>query len=290
MNAARLSVAKRMGIPPLWEISMRGKGVTVAVIDDGIAPDPLFAGKIVCDMDFTGEGRPRHKNNRHGTRVASCVTTIAEEASIANLRVVPEKTELTRECVIQALQHCIDVFPEYRIVNISLSFEPSGCPDQCPLCAKVDEAYRKGMLVIAAAGNKGPKPDTLTCPARSHWVIANMATETKSEKEYWENNKLKQFWHVNITGNFGKWYGTSYSAGYTSGAAALLLSAFPELDADTLRFAMIEVDWSLQKEAGHPTTLKFDQVYNYLLQLRKWASIGVIFTKNGALHPFLHPF
>ncbi len=47
MNAAQLSVAKRMGIPPLWEISLRGKGVTVAVIDDGMTPDPPFTGKIV---------------------------------------------------------------------------------------------------------------------------------------------------------------------------------------------------------------------------------------------------
>jgi hypothetical protein len=94
-----------------------------------------------------------------------------------------------------------------------------------------------------------------------------------------------------VTGAFGEQYGTSYSAAYSSGAAALLFSIFPKLDADTLRFAILEVDAALRTEVGHQTTLKVDRVYDYLLGLRNWASMpGVLFTKNGALRPYLEPF
>lgn len=292
MNLIEASVIERMGVSGLWELGFRGRGITVAVIDSGITLSPSFSGKIVCDMDFTGERHPRDDGYWHGTQVAECVHVVASEAEIANLRVVPSHSALTKNTVISAIQHCIDVYPQFRVINISLSFKRSGCPDNCPLCRKVDEAYRKGMLVMVAAGNEGPKVDTLTCPARANWATSNMATWTIGEKDFWKRiGRLRRFWYTHVTGEFGDQYGTSFSAGYWSGAAALLFSAFPKVDADTLRFAMLEVNEALRAEVGHHTTLKVERVYKYLVELRKWASIpGAVIEKNGALRPYLDPF
>lgn len=284
------SVVDRMAVSGLWELGFHGQGVTVAVIDTGMTPQSDFAPNIVEDLDFTGESRARDAANVHGTQVADCVHAVASQASIANLRVVPAKSVFTRESVIRAIRHCIEVYPKYRVLNISLSFNPAGCPDQCALCQAVDQAYAKGMLVVVAAGNTGPKPDTLTCPARARWAIANVATWTRAEAEYWEEHWMRRMWYTHVTGDMGKRYGTSFSAGYTSGAAALLFSAFPELDADTLRFSMIHVAGQMRTEKGHETTLQFDRVHSHLLWMRQMVSVGAMVTKPGALRPLVPSF
>lgn len=284
-------IPDRMGLRFLWDKDLSGAGVSVAVLDSGITPDSEFSDNVIEDIDFTGEDRPRHKSYWHGTQVCQCIHWVAENANIGNLRVVPSHSALTRDNVIQALDYCISVYPKYRIVNISLSFIPDGCPDNCPLCNKINEAYVKGMMIVVAAGNRGPKPNTITCPALAHWALRNYATLTQSDIDYWKRHWLKRLWEVHITGRFGKDYGTSYSAGYTSGSVALIFSGFPKVDADTVQWSISQIEQQLRSEVGHRTTMKFDRVYKNLEYYRDLASNSkMMITKNGALRPYLRPF
>lgn len=289
MQVPQVEVLGCMGIPYLWDLGHHGKGVAVAVLDTGMTPNPRFTNRIAYDQDFTGEELPRHRSYRHGTRVAESVLHIAPEATIGNCKVMPTEGKLTRETVVRALRHCIDVFPRYKVVNISLSFVPRGCPDDCELCATVDDAYRNGLLVVAAAGNEGPAVGTLTCPALSLWCVKTVATWRRQEEEWWEGLPRYKQWWKQICGEFGERFGTSYSAGYASGAAAVLFSAFPRVDADTLRFAMLDVAETAYREKGHETSLRFDQVYEKLHWMQRMASVAGL-TKPNALYPVVKPF
>ena len=281
-------VLRRMEVDPLHEAGLSGEGVNIAVIDYGFLPDLGFDAKIAEEINFGGASAPRHGGGLHGSTVASCINLIAPNAGLGNLNVVDHRGQSDRSKIIAAVQHCIDVFPKYRVMNISLSVDPDGCPDVCDLCAAVDQAYHAGIYVVVAAGNTGPGPDTLTCPARAHWALASTATLPLAVNDYWETHKLHRFWATQVTGAFKRSYGTSYSAGYLSGAAALHFEAFPKLSADTLRFAVTNVMQTMRE--GGAETLSEQRVRDYLLRLKNYADMGVVFQKRGALRPLLEAF
>lgn len=281
-------VVNRMQIAPLQDLGLSGEGVNIAVIDYGFLPDLGFDMTVVEDIDFGGLGSARHGRGLHGTAVASCISLIAPHAGVGNLSVVDKKGNSDRSVIEAAIQHCIDVFPKYRIINISLSVEPNGCPNACTLCAAVQRAYEAGIYVVVAAGNTGPKADTLTCPARANWALASVATWPKVIGDYWETHRLHRFWATQITGAFKRSYGTSYSAGYLSGAAALHFESFPRLSADTLRFAVTNTMQNMRQEGL--VTLSEVRVREYLLWLKGFSDMDVFFQKRGALFPKLESF
>jgi subtilisin family serine protease len=278
-------ILDRMEISNLHADGYKGAGISIALIDSGLLPESRFGGVVDEEIDFSGEESPRHAESHHGNAVASCINLIAPETRLGNFRVFNAQGYAKRTAVVAALQHCIEVFPKYRVANLSLSFAVEGCPDSCILCRKVDEAYRTGIYVVVAAGNEGPEPNTLTCPAPSPWAVVTLATLPTAVNDYWADHPWRRFWVTHVTGEFSNSYGTSYSAGYSSGAAALHLAAFPGLTADTLRFAVTNVMDQLRKEDRQTTSEQ--RVRDYLLWLQGWSRSGVLFQKRGALHPFL---
>lgn len=245
MAPPSLSLAEleeRLRFKPLWEVGIRGGGMTVAVLDTGRNLDETVDSVVIDDRDFTGEDNPAGAAYWHGTMVARGILLIAPEAHIANFKVIPERGALTRETVCQAVQFCIQEFPRYPIINLSLSFQPDSCSatTPCTLCATVNEAAQRGIVVVAAAGNLGPAPDTITCPARAVEAIPVVSLWTKRETDWWESRwRLARWWWKDFTGEFGKAYGTSFSGAWASGGVALLKSGFPESQSHEIREAIL---------------------------------------------------
>jgi hypothetical protein len=281
-------ILRRMEIAPLHAEGSKGEGVSVAVIDSGLLPSGTLQNLIAEDVDFTGKNEARYHDAYHGQTVAECVNLVAPEARLGNFRVIDHNGRTRREWVIAALQHCIDVFPKYRVANLSVSFAPNACPDECPLCRKVTEAYYRGIYVVVAAGNKGPKPGTITCPALAHWAVVSQATWSKAEAVYWEKHPMRRRWAVHVTGEFAKWYGTSYSAAYASGAAAVHLSSFPKLTAATLRHAVMSVAQQMRSER-RTGTLSHKRVRDFLLFLRGLPKAAIV-ELPGSSSLFLEDF
>jgi|GEM_PF-4061892 len=226
-DPAASPIRARIEAQELYDQGYRGQGVGVAILDSGFLPRNGFDPRVVEERDFTGEGRPRHSSNWHGGTVATCLSVLAPETRPGDFRVIPAEAPMRREDVIAALDAVVAAFPTYRIANLSLSFAPRGCPDACPLCQAVARAYRAGGLVVVAASNEGPAPDTLTCPARAHWALTVTATLPETVNDYWRDHRRARIWARHVTGRFGRSCGTSCSAGYMSGQAAMLFSAFP---------------------------------------------------------------
>jgi subtilisin family serine protease len=80
------AVDAHVNIEKAWQHT-RGKGVTIAVIDDGVDVDhPEFAGRVVHPFDHTENNnnpRPKHSDDSHGTACAgvACAAGLTDGAS-----------------------------------------------------------------------------------------------------------------------------------------------------------------------------------------------------------------
>jgi subtilisin family serine protease len=259
---------ERLHFKALWGSGIRGQGVTVAVLDTGFSYDEKINPVVRYEKDFTGEGNPRGARYWHGTSVARIIHLMAPEAHVGNFKVLPEYGPPTRETVCQAVGFCIQEFPKYSIINLSLYFEPDGCSviHPCDLCAMVNEAVQRGIVVVAAAGNLGPKPGTITCPGLAKEALTVVSTWTKREAQWWDNLPwFKKWWWKDFTGNFGKTFGTSFSAAWVSGGIALLKSAFPESHPHEIKESILRTAYRLPKAPETSGLLRCKEALDALL-------------------------
>lgn len=159
--------------------STSGSGVTVAVIDSGLAPGLDFLGRIVGFYDFTGgkAGQSASPSDEygHGTHVAgligsSGVMSAGRYAGVApGVRLLPLRVLDRNGCgytsdVIRALEFAVankDRF-NIRVVNLSLGHPIYESAATDPLVQAVERAVRAGLIVVVAAGNAGVNPVTRT--------------------------------------------------------------------------------------------------------------------------------
>lgn len=155
-----------------------------------------------------------------------------------------------------------------RVLN--LSFGTDGTQDyrSDPLAYAVERAWRAGIVVVVAAGNDGWLTNRLTNPAQDPFVLAVGSSQALDGKESvpsaYSNGSLdgrtvdlaapgrsivslrnpgSSSDDVNGGGRTGdalvRASGTSQAAAVTSGAAALLLSARPQLTPDQVKRALM---------------------------------------------------
>jgi len=169
-----------------------GKGVIVAVLDTGVAyanrgqflRSPDFSPfEFVQGYDFIARNRFPNDRNGHGTFVAGTiaeatnnrlgVTGLAFAARIMPVRVLDTQGEGEASTIAEGVRFAVN--HGARIINLSLEFSPSiTAPDIPELIEALRYAHRKGVLVVAAAGNEGHS--AIAYPARAPAVIAVGAT------------------------------------------------------------------------------------------------------------------
>jgi len=176
-----------------------GKGVTVAVIDTGIAPveGMTSAGKVVNGPDLSFESQAdgtRYLDGyAHGTHMAGIIAGrdsdvregnehdprkfvgIAPDAQLLNMKVGAADGGVDVTQVIAAIdwivQHRTDNGMNVRIINLSYGTLSAQSYELDPLAHAVQNAWRAGIVVVVAAGNNGT-PSPLTMPAADPYVIA----------------------------------------------------------------------------------------------------------------------
>ncbi len=139
-----------------------GAGVTVAVVDTGVADVPDLAGRLT-HIDVSGDGEG--DGYGHGTFVAGLVAGdgsssggayagVAPGASILDVRVAGDSGASSLSLVLKGLQ-AVAARPEVDIVNLSLS-SGSPLPYQIdPLTVALEALWRRGVTIIVPAGNDG---------------------------------------------------------------------------------------------------------------------------------------
>lgn len=183
-------VRKQLGLEKLVSDKYTGKGVYVAVLDSGIEAHPDLRGHIIAFRDFSSDILNKNRyngyykecfdDNGHGTHVAGILAGngkmsngkykgIAPECNLIVAKVLDSKGGGSLKTLINSLEWIIYLLKFYpiRIVNISIEIaiadEDDRVKDELKIVRKIiDELWNKDILVIAAAGNKGPAPMSLS--------------------------------------------------------------------------------------------------------------------------------
>lgn len=130
--------------------------IRVAILDSGAPPDI----QAIEEIDFTGTGIVDRLG--HGTFVVRIIKHYAPASQLLIAKIGDEKP--IEVALIKALEWAVD--KGAHIINISSGFGARRCKGNCEL-AKLINAITKqtSCIVVVAAGNGGPKPNTIVCPA-----------------------------------------------------------------------------------------------------------------------------
>ncbi len=148
-----------------------GEGVTVAVLDTGIAYRPLgsrfrrspdfTAGQFVKGYDFVDKTPLPLDRNGHGTHVAGTIAEktnngiglagIAYRAKLMPVRVLDRLGSGRADDIAEGIRYATDHGAE--VINMSFNF---GCGKKVPgVTEAVRYANRRGVVLVASAGNLG---------------------------------------------------------------------------------------------------------------------------------------
>jgi hypothetical protein len=220
-----------------------GSNVLVAVIDSEIdGKHPELAGAVVDEFDAIGN---HDKPHLHGTGMAGAIAAHRKLVGIApgvRLLAVHAFSSNTTDSAQATSAHILmgidwAIRKGAKVINMSFAG-----PDDPMLQLALQKAHDKGVVLIGAAGNMGPKSPPLY-PAADPNVIAVTATDAKDQLLAQANRGP----YVAVAapgvdilepapnGAYQLTTGTSVAAAHVSGIVALLLDRDPSLDVATIR-------------------------------------------------------
>jgi serine protease AprX len=196
--------------PQVWNHAT-GKGVGVAVIDTGIAGDlPDFrrsaddnGSRVTVSAVVNPDAENAGDSYGHGTHVAGLIAGngdnrsgsdplrgkyagAAPDAHLISIKASDEKGDASVLDAIFGLQFAVDHKDDYniRVVNLSLESTVAESYLTDPLDAAVEAAWFKGLVVVAAAGNRGSDSDAVNyAPGNDPYAISVGAVNDQGTKQ-----------------------------------------------------------------------------------------------------------
>jgi serine protease AprX len=293
-------ITQLTGARAWWQAGYTGQGVDVALIDSGVVPVQGLSGsgKIVNGPDLSLESQAPNLRYLdtfgHGTFMAGLIAGrdgspsagapastylgMAPDARIVSLKVATADGGTDVSQVIAAIdwvvQHRTDNGLNIRVINLSYGTNSLQDYGTDPLAYSVEQAWKQGIVVVAAAGNtgfqKGKNAPGLADPAFDPYDIAVAAGDTMGTVDQKDDvvasysasscggGKCKNpdftapgshmqglrdpnsFIDVNhpegfLSSRYFRGSGTSESTAIATGAIALVLQKYPSLSPDQVK-------------------------------------------------------
>ena len=253
-----------------------GEGVGVAVMDTGIANHPDFQHRIAVFRDYIGYQRQMYDDNGHGSHVCGIIggsgkmsrglyCGIAPACHFIAIKVLDRSGNGCTASVVESIKWLVEHREEYRvrIINISVGMVLSArSEERGQLLRAVDYAWDNDIVVVAAAGNNGPEPGSVTIPGISRKIITVGCFDDSDEDVLGQGLKpaysgqgptesciMKPELVVpgtniiscaNTKAYYAKKSGTSMAAPIVTGAIGLLLSKHPEFKPKDVKLRLYE--------------------------------------------------
>ncbi|MDQ1288384.1 MAG: hypothetical protein QG622_1949 [Actinomycetota bacterium] len=184
------AISRIIGAEEAWARGWTGRGVDVAVIDTGVAKVPGLdgPGKVIdgpdLSFDAPGAAVTGLDAHGHGTFMAGLIaakdpgsyTGVAPDSRIVNVKVGAADGAVDVSQVIAAIdwvtQHAHDPGLNIRVLSLSFGTDSVQAYERDPLAQAAEQAWKHGIVVVAAAGNDGRGPRKLADPAYNPYVIA----------------------------------------------------------------------------------------------------------------------
>ncbi len=232
-----------VGAEDAWSLELGSRDLIVAVVDTGVdASHPDLAGRVLEGYDFVNKDTTTADDHGHGTHVAGIIAASGEDgtgvAGMAwRIRILPVKVLDAQGSgyysdIIAGIRYAAD--QGAAVINLSLS----GGASSAILQEAVDYARSRGSLLVAAAGNDAL--DSLGYPAACRGVTSVGAVDENDVSATFSNRGegldlvapgLDIYSDYKGKG-FASMSGTSMAAPQVAGAAALLLSLYPNWGID----------------------------------------------------------
>lgn len=264
-----------------WDISTGDASIKIVILDTGVQQDHPDINQL-SGMDFTGDdydGGPGNECDNHGTTVAGCVTArinntlgtvgIAPDCKIISARIgvatVPCNGTWSGNYswTVDAL-----AWAEVQGARVSNNSNSYGSTSSA-VAAKYASTYANGMVHFASAGNDGVP--TSGFPASLSTVNSVSAIDPDGELAgfssygpdlsvtapgvliYTTDRTGSDGYYI---GDYGYVQGTSFSAPYAAGVAALIISVEPTLTA-------VDVEDKLRCTAEDIGDPGWDELFGY---------------------------
>ncbi|MDQ3770529.1 MAG: S8 family peptidase [Actinomycetota bacterium] len=167
----------------LDEVRRSGNGVTVAVLDTGVARNPELGSRVRARVDFTPEldGWDRYGHGSHmigivagdGSQSSGRHAGVAPGADIVSIKAGNWNGATDVSVVLAGLQWAVSHRAEHdiRVLNLSFGTDSTQTYLHDPLNFAVERVWKSGIVVVSSAGNAGPGPSTITKPGDDPFVI-----------------------------------------------------------------------------------------------------------------------
>jgi serine protease AprX len=300
-NELETSFNQSVKSPRVWNHAS-GKGVGVAVIDTGVAGGLAdfrnvdgSGSRVVASAVTHPDATTAEDAYGHGTHVAGLIAGdssrraagdplrgryagTAPGAHLISIKASDDHGDATVLDVIYGIEFAVEHKDRFniRVLNLSLESTVAESYRTDPLAAAVEAAWFKGIVVVAAAGNRGTDADAVDyAPGNDPYVISVGAVDDQGTKQVkddlrtdWSSRGTTQDGHakpdlyapgarmvsnlapdsdfasmcpdcVSGDGQYIRAGGTSMSAPVVAGVVATLLEEHPSWTPDQVKGALV---------------------------------------------------
>jgi subtilisin family serine protease len=218
-----------------------GRGMVVAIIDGGVdISHPLFQGRLnPASRDFVDDDDLPWVSGSlaasHGTFAAGIIARSTPNASLLIIRSFDASGGGTTFHIAQGIYHAI--LQGAQVINMSFGMND----DDVTLSSAIATAMTRGIITVAAAGNQNLYYPRF--PAAIPGVLSVASVDASDKKASFSNFHESVCVTAPGVGLYGPlsggdvwgwWDGTSFSAAFASGLAALVKEVNPNLAPDQI--------------------------------------------------------
>lgn len=283
------------------EYGVTGDGVTIAIFDTGVDKDhPDLGPKLLARYDATrqqnavtsllGATKPVQPGDTdgHGTHVAGIAAGpgtqsggtyvgIAPDADLVSVKVFDAQGQASTSYVLRGIDWALAHKGQYNIRIMQMSLGGNGTDGTDAVSRAIGVASDRGLLTVAAAGNRGPDEGTITLPGVAPKALTVAAVDGEHDIARFSSRgptvdgrrkpdlsapgvaiKSTAIPIMNEGAYYSELSGTSMAAPHAAGAAALLVEANQSLSAPMLKWIL-----TASSEPLGPTPHAWHHAYGY---------------------------